>query len=207
MYKHRRCSCLKKASIYSICLVCCWLVGGGMGGVTAKQFGTNAAWQHLRPLQWAEITFQKAPPSPPGAAATGWTLFVLPPHAAGFRGGEGQRCEEGREGFEWKWGFPASQCFQAPTLLLGLCRLNTTWTWPQAEKYCCKACYFLFTCFLSFESPYFSSRVLGVMLAVNILTVQRVASVYIQLKPGTCADLNKLSNNMSMEFSHQYFYH
>lgn len=139
MYKHRRCSCLKKASIYSICLVCCWLVEGW---VAAKQFGTNAAWQHLRPLQWAEITFQKAPPSPPGAAATGWTLFVFPPHAAGFKGGEGQRCEEGREGFEWKWGFPASQCFQAPSRLLGLCWLNTMWTWPQAEKYCCKACFF-----------------------------------------------------------------
>lgn len=42
--------------------------------------------------------FPKGTSSPAGAAATGWTVFVFPPHAAGFKGGEGQRWERGSEG-------------------------------------------------------------------------------------------------------------
>ncbi len=52
----------------------------------------KAIWpEHLRLLQLAGLTFQKASLSPVGAAVTGWTLFLFPPHAAGFRVGEGQR--------------------------------------------------------------------------------------------------------------------
>lgn len=120
---------------------------GGWGGA-AKQFGINAAWHYLRPLQWAEITFQKALLSPMGAAVTGWTLFVFPPKAAGFRGREGEQCDERKEGFEWKWDTPRFTVSTPP--LLKLCRLNATGTWPQAKKYCCKDYYFVVCLFLFF---------------------------------------------------------
>lgn len=123
-----------------------------VGEVAAKQFGTNSAWQHLRPLQWAGITFQKAPLSPPGAAAMGWTLFVFPPHAAGFRGGEGQRWEGGRDVFE----IEASPPLSIFTLwLFHSVPISPTWGFGRRlRRIAVRLVIFYLRIFFSFESPY-----------------------------------------------------
>lgn len=165
-----------KESLHIQYVSCLLLVGWwrncrveGWGCLLAEQFGSNSAWQHLRPLQWAGITFQKAPPSPQGAAATGWTLFVFPSHAAGFRGGEGQRW---RRGGVWvKMRLPCLSVLSVSDSSSLSPSAHTAWIWPGPEKNGRKACCFLFAhCFLSFKSPYYQTshlifpfRVLGVM--------------------------------------------
>lgn len=73
-------------------------------------------------------------------------LFVFPSHAAGFRGGEGQRWEGG------KMRLPRLPVF----LTLPLCR-------PQAW-YCLFACFFI----LLNQLPVKAARVSGVMLAQRV---------------------------------------
>lgn len=158
---------------YASCLMLVgwWRAGGGGvgggGGFAAKQFGTNSAWQHLRPLQWAGITFQKAPPSPRGAAATGWTLFVFPPHAAGFRGGEGQRWERGRDESENEASSPRSIfcLFLSVSPLRGFgLRLRKTAArliiFVIIIIFCLPIFSFFWITWLPNQSPYFPSRVL-----------------------------------------------
>lgn len=102
----------------------------------------------------------------------------------------------GRDLCENEWGFPASQRFQSPTLLLGLWRPNTTRIWPQAEIYYCKARLFLFACY-----PYFSTTLFSFQSLKSDVSSQHIHSAEGQQEhSGTCADFKKKSNTYWFNF-------